>query len=278
MGKAILRGLLRKGETSALGKWRFEASVPNDVSAQQLQQDFRSFADRVRIRTNDNLQLAQNADIILLSFPPHQLESVFSEKGMGDAIADKLVISMLAGIGRADIEDQLSKSTRNPACSNKWQRHIVRVMPSIGILACESATLVAVDDPSLPAQSMQLAREVFNQIGQTYTTPGHLFDSTMALMAVVHGLMSIAVDAFVDGGAVVGIPRDQALGVVGQCMRGYSSLVVRGDDPAELKKPLMVPRGFTAQAILNLERRGVRSAISDVVLESAASATRPDQG
>src|SRR6266542_2446193 len=113
MGKAILKGLLRDSKTSVLRNCRFEASVARNVSSQRLQQDFAPFVDRIQIHCDNNLRVARDADVILLSFPPNQLASILGGPGMGEALEGKLIISILAGIGRAQIEDQLSKSSRN---------------------------------------------------------------------------------------------------------------------------------------------------------------------
>lgn len=274
MGRAILWGLLERNGSSVLRDCRFEASVSSSSSAQRLQQHFSPFAERCKVHYNTNLQAARDADVILLAFPPSQLSAVLGEPGMGAAVQDKLVISILAGVERAQIQRELSTSYLQNPPTGPSRANIVRVMPTLGAQAYESASVIAVDEPAVPPHLMQLSQKIFQHIGETYTVPGDLFDSMMSLGAAVHGLMAVSVDALLDGTTVAGIPRQHALGFIGQCFRGYATLVSRGKEPAELKNSVMIPKGFTPRAVLTLERRGVRSAISDTVVESVAS-TRP---
>src|SRR5690349_18412036 len=199
MGRAILKGFLRATQTPNPPVLQCEASVANIASAQRLQTEFESHKEWVKFVCNDNLQVARNADVVLLCFPPSQVQPILSEPGMGDAVQGKLIISILAGVARRQIEDQLYKSAAEKLKFEKRRANIIRVMPTLGAQAYESATLIVAEEPPLPSQLTELTERLFKHIGETYVTPSHLFDSLTALTAVCHGLMVVAVDALVDG-------------------------------------------------------------------------------
>lgn len=122
----------------------------------------------------------------------------------------------------------------------------------------------------LPRHLQELTENIFKHIGPCHATPPHLFEPLTALAAVSHAMMSVAIDAIIDSSVAGGIPRDHALALASTSFRGYSTLLARGDEPAELKKPLLTAKGFTPRAMVRLEKGGVRSAISDTVLDTLA--------
>lgn len=75
-------------------------------------------------------------------------------------------------------------------------------------------------------------------------------------------------DALIDGCVAEGIPRKDAIQMSAQCFRGYSTLIARGDEPAELKNSLLIPHGITVNAMLQLERGGIRSVVADTIAKT----------
>lgn len=260
MGKALLSGFLNNLQTGALAKLRYEVAVTSTASAERLQKAFADHKDRAEFTVGKNVEVVQRAGAVVLAFRPDQLQSILSQSGMSDALHGKLIISILAGISPEEIIDQLSCNV-----------HVVRVMPSMGAQAYESTTLTAADQPPLPADLKEFTETLFESSGKIYTVPSDLYDSIMAFTTVCHAMMAIAIDALVDGGAAAGIPGELSLPIAAQCFQGYAKLLGRGDEPAELKKSILIPNGFTVNSILRLERKGMRSAVSDTVVETVAT-------
>lgn len=270
MGKAILKGLVRDIGKATPVITQSIVSVTSPASAKKLQADFTNNSDRVNILHNQNLQAIKDTDSVLLAFPPNQLANVLSEPGVAAAIRTKFIISVLAGVSQeailTNIAQNDSSSTETPS--------IVRAIPSMGAQVFESSTLLVDEEPQLPDHLAQLAEAIFRTIGEIHHTPAHLFNSLTALNGVVHALMAVSIDALADSCAASGIPRAKTLEVAGQCFKGYATLIAQGREPSELKNSLLIPKGLTVNAMLSLEREGVRKAIHDAVKETVAYTDR----
>ena len=266
MGKAILQGLIESGEPSKRRFDRFIVSVASSKSAQDLEAEFAKYGDHIEILHGENTTAARNADVVLLAFPPSQLQKALGDSTMPKAVEGKLVISIVAGASEQNIKDALSAQ----AASHQVSVHIVRAMPSIGAHVKESTALIAEPQPPLPANLQKSVETIFRSIGDIRTIPSPLFDEMTALSATCLALISVSVDGITYGGVSSGIPRHIVEGYFGQCIRGYASLLARGESPAELKNSLLIPQGITVQAILSLNRQGLGSAISDTLCSSVA--------
>lgn len=270
MGKAILHGLLTSDVPAIHRFEKFIISVRSLQSVAELKSEFAEYIDQLEILRDANVKAASNADVIFLAFPPSQVRNALGDHAMPDAAQGKLVISILAGVSECDIEKALSSASRAQSTADKVPSHIVRAMPSIGAHVNASTTLVAVSEPPLPQDLKNVTWAIFESIGDIRLVPDSLFGEMTAISATCLALMSVVIDAITDGGVSSGIPRHMVQGYAGQCIRGYANLIARGESLAELKNSLMIPKGITIQAILSLNKGGVRSAISDTVLSTVA--------
>lgn len=268
MGKAILNGLLRETANPVVSQ--STVSVTSPASVKKLQSDYTNHVSRVKILQNSNLKAVQESDNVLLAFPPNQLAAVLSEPGLAAEIRNKFIISILAGVSQESILSHISKnnSAKTDDNSSKSTPFIVRAIPSMGAQTLESSTLLVDEEPILPDHLTKVAEGIFESIGAIHHTPAHLFNSLTALNGVVHALMAVSIDALADSCAANGIPRTDTLAVAGQCFRGYATLIAQGKEPSELKNSLLIPNGLTVNAMLTLEREGVRKALHDAVKET----------
>ena len=218
------------------------------------------------------MRVADYSDVVMLAFPPDQTKTALGNEGwMWEALRGKLVISILAGITCADIEnaafeDSFEAMEQEEKSRESVERlHVVRVMPSLGARALESASLMVDEEPRLPEDMQRLAERIFGCVGQIHHCAPELFDELTAVNGVCHALMSVAIDAMTDGCVAKGIPRDHARVFAGMSWAGYAKLLAEGKEPAELKNSLLIPNGLTVQAMLALERGGVTTAVSDAV-------------
>lgn len=260
MGKAMLNGLLRESANPVIT--HTTVSVPTATSAKSLESSYAKHPDRVKILHASNLDAIRSSENVLLAFPPNQLASVLSEPGLATVLRSKFIISVLAGVSQEAI---LSNIAENDTSTSTAIPSIVRAIPSMGAQTLESSTLLVVEDPPLPPHLLTLAENIFKSIGAIHHTPAHLFNRLTALNGVVHALMAVQIDALVDSCAAAGIPRKDTLAVAGQCFKGYATLVAEGRDPAELKNSLLIPGGLTVNAMVGLEREGLRRAVGECV-------------
>jgi pyrroline-5-carboxylate reductase len=81
----------------------------------------------------------------------------------------------------------------------------------------------------------------------------------------------MVIEALVDGGVRMGLPRPQATRLAAQTVYGAAKLVIEtGKHPAILRDEVTTPGGTSIAAIAELEKHGLRTMLIDAV----ATATR----
>ena len=94
-------------------------------------------------------------------------------------------------------------------------------------------------------------------------------DVATALSASGPAYVFLFVEALVDAGVYLGMPRDMARRLVLQTVLGSTRLVQEsGRHPADLKDMVSSPGGGTVEALMAFERRGFKG----VVLEAVSAA------
>lgn len=261
MGTAILRGLLAKPKENADPSLNYTAWVRSQTSLQRLRDDLGDLQTQVNcIGGEPIVDSISSADVVILGFPPGELDAVLATKGLIDVLRGKLIISLLAGVSCDRLASglQLDRVTAQNAS-------IFRVIPSLGAKINDSVTLIAE-----PVQAGQDGQKVtgwmFMQLGEVQWLPESLMDEGTATGAACNALIMIAVDAIVDASVAEGLPRPAATKLAVASLRSASGLLMNGGmTPESLKESMSVSRGITINAVLELERGHVRSAISDGV-------------
>lgn len=227
----------------------------------QLSKEFTAYEDRVQISARENVDAASKADVVLLSIPPNQIFKLFDEPGFAQALRGKLIINVVAGVTNQQIGNLLGTS-------NSANTYIVSAIPTVGTQIGQSATLIEQTEETLPPHIQAHVDAIFSPLGSITLVPTAIYNRAMAVSAATHGLMTILTDALIDGGAAAGLPRQVMLDVVSHSIRGYSTMLAEGYDNATLKEAMLIPNGFTVRSILAFERKGLRSAISDTLVET----------
>jgi pyrroline-5-carboxylate reductase len=223
--------------------------------------------------TNDNITGAKEADILLLSCKPHGFKDILGEEGMRDALAGKILVSILAGVTQPQIEEFLyPDGMPENAC------RIVRVMPNTASFVQESMSVIQTSNPPLSDSQFTLVESIFSSIGRVVSLPPHLMDASTALCGSGPAFFALVLEAAADGGVAMGLPRAEAQLMAAQTMRGTTGLVLNGEHPAILRDKVSTPGGCTIGGLLVLEEGGVRGVVSRAIREATVVASLLGQG
>lgn len=256
MGSALCRGLVHEGAASAN---RIIVSDLHPAHVQALQQSLN-----VKVAA-DNNQVAKYTDIIVLAVKPYTVTAVLEEiaeslkRDEGKPLP--LLISIAAGIRIETLESLL------PA-----PLPVIRAMPNtpaqVGMGACAYCRGTHADD-----EHLKQAAAIFNAVGTALEVPETMMDAVTALSGSGPAYVYLMIEALVDGGVKVGLPRDVAHQLAAQTVLGAAQMVIETKmHPAQLRDMVTTPAGTTIAAIAALEHSGLRAALIDAVERATARA------
>ncbi|KAL6716931.1 delta 1-pyrroline-5-carboxylate reductase [Lecanora helva] len=261
---------------------RFITCVTRPQSAKRIKNELEHLHPRLTILQNHNLRGVREADVVLLGCKPYHLKKVLQEEGIREALAGKLLISILAGVSVQQIEETLygEDFSRTPSLEPALEGRcrVVRVMPNTASLVCESMTVIATSDPPLPRDLDALVTWMFNRIGRVVHLSPAQMDASTALCGSGPAFCALMLEALADGAVAMGIPRAEAQLMAAQTMRGTSGLVLNGEHPAMLREKVSTPGGCTIGGLLVLEEGSVRGTVSRSVREATVVASQLGKG
>ena len=125
-----------------------------------------------------------------------------------------------------------------------------------------------------------LTRSMLGTVGEEiYVGDEKYLDMSTALSASGPAYVFMFVEALIDAGVYVGLPRDMARTLALQTVYGSTRLVMEtGKHPGELKDMVVSPGGTTAEGLQALERGGVPAAVVDAVNAAYLKSIKLGQG
>ena len=181
--------------------------------------------------------------------------------GAPDAVRDAVaagggrILSIAAGVPLAVIE-----RAAGPGVA------VVRAMPNTPALVGAGAAAVAGGMSAVDAD-VAWAVELLEAVGSAVVVPEALLDAVTGLSGSGPAYVFLVVEALVDAGVLVGLPRDVAAALAGQTLSGAAQLLAQSTDgPEALRAAVTSPGGTTAAGLRALEQHGVRAAFIDAVV------------
>ena len=142
---------------------------------------------------------------------------------------------------------------------------VVRAMPNSAAQVNEGACALSAGSHAT-RDHLRVATAVFTSVGTAVEVPEHLLDAVTALSGSGPAYVYLMIEALVDGGVKVGLPREVAHQLAVQTVLGAARMVLEtGKHPAQLKDIVATPGGTTISALAALEQAGVRAALIDAV-------------
>lgn len=261
---------------------RFIACNTRLASMKRVKDELGGLTSDLTVLQNENVKGVQEADVVLLACKPYNLSTVLKEDGMRDALAGKLLISILAGVSVDQIEDTIyghvSSQKQSSSSITEERCRIVRAMPNTAALVRQSMTVIASSNPPLPSHWQSLITWMFSRIGRVTTLPPSQMDACTALCGSGPATCAMVMEALGDGAVAMGIPRAEAQIMAAQTMKGAAELVLSGEHPALLREKVSTPGGCTIGGLLVLEEGGLRGTVARSVREATVVASQLGQG
>ncbi|MBE0430329.1 MAG: pyrroline-5-carboxylate reductase [Dehalococcoidia bacterium] len=252
MGEAIIRGILAKG-----------VATPQDMVVSDISQTRRELlTNEYGIETlDDNRQAAKGADLIVLAVKPQNLARVVQD--LKAPSPEQLVVSILAG------------GTLAKLCQDFNHLSVVRAAPNMPAQIGQGITVWTATADTNERQK-ELARTVLGAVGkEIYVTEEKYLDMATALGGSGAAYVFLFIEAFIDAGVHVGLPRDLSQQVVTQTILGSTSSVeMMGKHPAVLKNMVTSPGGTTTEALFQLEKGAFRALLYEAVAAAHSKAQR----
>ncbi len=203
--------------------------------------------------SHDNINSAKNADIIIIAVKPQNMAAALNE--FGSVIdSSKIVISIAAGITTSFIEASLPKGAR-----------VLRVMPNTPALVGEGAAAVARGSCATTGD-IKLTRAILDAVGMSVEVDEKLMDAVTGLSGSGPAYFFLIIEALVEAGVKLGLPRDLAAKLSAQTMLGAARLCLQSDkQPAQLREMVTSPGGTTAAGLKVLNEGKIRETFISAV-------------
>jgi pyrroline-5-carboxylate reductase len=251
MGEALASGLLRSG---VVGADEILAAARRPERAKQLHQAYG-------LEVVTAAEAVERAQTLVIAVKPQDMGGLLDEISPVVTPA-KLVISVAAGITTAFIGRRLTGAVP-----------VIRVMSNTPVLVDEAMSVISAG-PHATEEHLRRAEELLQPVGKVVRIPESQQDAATALSGSGPAYVYFLVEAMVDAGILLGMPRNDALEMVKQAVYGAATMLREsGEHPVLLREAVTSPGGTTISAIRELERHGVRAAILSAI-EAARDRSR----
>lgn len=252
MSEALVAGIV-KAELS-----KPEFLLATDIDPRRLE----VLKDRHQIQVGaQNLHAVLWADIIILCVKPQVMYEVLAE--IASSLSEKqLVISVAAGVPIKSIQAKIGQTIP-----------LVRAMPNTPAVIQEGVSALA-GCHGLSFEKLKIAQALFASVGKVVVVDESLMDAVTGLSGSGPAYVYLAIEALIDGGVRVGLPRNVAHILAVQTVLGAAKMVREtGEHPALLKDRVTSPAGTTIAGLQRLEEGGLRATLIEAV-EAATNRSR----
>jgi pyrroline-5-carboxylate reductase len=265
MGEALLSGLLRAGR-----------QVKDLVVAEKYPDRAKYLSKTYSVLVTTVADAVDTATYVIVAVKPADVETVIGDiaeaaaKADSDA-AEQVFVTVAAGVTTAFYENKL------PAGSP-----VIRVMPNAPVVVGGGVSALARGRFATPDQ-LKAVSAIFDAVGGVLSVPESQLDAVTAVSGSGPAYFFLMVEALVDAGVAAGLSRSVATDLVVQTMAGSAAMLLERLDEAQpagdaamgtamdttaaqLRATVTSPGGTTAAGLRELERGGLRTAVTEAVL------------
>jgi len=237
MGEALLSGLIRGGHEPAdlmVGEKRPERAA--------------ELREKHAVQVVANTEAAARADTVALVVKPQDMADVLIEIAP-HLRSGQVLISLAAGITTDYIEKHIPDGIA-----------VIRVMPNTPALVDEGMAAIS-PGTHCDEEHLALAEQMLSVTGRVVRVPEKQQDAVTAISGSGPAYLFFVVEAMIEAGVHLGLPRSTSTELVVQTVVGSAKLLREtGEHPTVLRERVTSPGGTTAAAIRQLENHKVRAA------------------
>lgn len=245
MGGAIIKGLSQ------------ETGLKKIIAFDADQECLERAARGKNIETAPSAEeAARKSDIIILGVKPPVVTSLLKE--LNSSLQDQIVISIAAGVTLQTMKEVTPGTVK-----------LIRAMPNTPALVQQGMTVLS-PDTSCSDEDIAMAEEIFSATGRVLVMAESLMDAVTGVSGSGPAYVFTFIQAMADGAVKMGIPRQQALELAAQTVKGAAELVIQGGkNPLALRDMVTSPGGTTIDAVHVLEKSGFSGIVMDAIEKAA---------
>lgn len=250
MGETLLSGLLRAGRD------------PDSLVIAERRADHAAMLrDKYGVEVLDNVAAAQVADTVVLVVKPQDMDGLLDEI-RDHIVPGNLVVSLAAGITTAFLQSRLPEGSS-----------VVRVMPNTPALVDQGMAAISPGAHCLP-EHLAEAEALLASCGEVVTVPEKYQDAVTAISGSGPAYIFYVVEAMIEAGVVLGLPRATSTDLVVQTLYGAATMLKETrQHPTVLREQVSSPGGTTVAALRQLDDHKVRAAFV-TAMEAAAARSK----
>jgi pyrroline-5-carboxylate reductase len=200
--------------------------------------------------------LAEEARYIIIAVKPQDARDLLS--GIAPVIdANTVLISIMAGTTTANILSMVAKPVK-----------VIRVMPNICVKVAEGALGVAAND-LVSQEELKEAMTMLAPLGCVVEVREDLMDAITALSGSGPAFVLEFLEAMIDAGVKMGLPRDKASTLATQTLKG-TILMLEAEKlhPTLMKEMITSPGGTTIAGLSHMEEKGFKGTVIRAIEEA----------
>ena len=273
----MLQGLVAPLPTAQNGRWTLQRIIVSVRAREKAQSVLEKLlgdphgcdnAPAVELVVGNNVEAARRADVVVLTCHPHQGREVLGVPGMEEALAGKLLVSMLGGVSVAALEDSLYAES-GPEIPNLGRCHILQAIPNVAAARGKSTTVVGERSASIPDNVLERGQEALRRIGNPILVHKDQMPAATALCASGTAFFAWFLEAMVEAAVAEGIEKGEATRMAALTMAGAAELIESGESPSVVTARVTTPGGATARGLAVLKQ----SEAKDTVVKALRATT-----
>jgi len=244
MSSTIIRGLVKS----------FEGMNQSIYISNRTIKKAEELCNQVHINLcRTNVELAENSDIIFLGVKPHMYDGVLREISPY-VTKDQIIVSLAAGITTEDMGEYFKEPMK-----------IIRIMPNVPVSVGEGMIALS-SNGNVTGEEVDFVVQLLSSVGKVDQIDESLIDAVTTISGCSPAFIAMFVEALADGSVRKGMPRDKAYLYAAQTLIGTGKMILeKGLHPGELKDMVSSPGGVTIEGVYELEKRGFRNMLIEVV-------------